>query len=247
MEEGYEPKISLVEILLVLIIIVPAEIASMVFPYVGGIIVDIIVGPLLTFYLWIKGLSIIRQVVMVFLEFTPINFLPLLTAGFLLTVWLDRNPKLAEVATQAAAIKGKGAAGAKKTAPHPGEPKGKTGAAPGAPQKGGVSPAGAQPAESRAAGAREFEAKREGGQREWPPEKGEAPGVQTAEKKEEEDLATKEIEVYGVPEEAFRPMEKVKKRLLPEQLEALEARNNERENVIIDDKKNTVNLKQGKK
>ncbi|GEM_PF-6078199 len=107
-EQKPEPKISLPEVILISIALGVIEIVAAFFPVAGPWIANIIAGPLLDFYLYIKGIPLTRALVSQLVKFVPIiNELPILLGGFLFTVYLDHNPKLEAVVGKAAALTGK--------------------------------------------------------------------------------------------------------------------------------------------
>lgn len=114
MEQGPEPKISLVEIILIapyLLIIDIIEIALAFFALDDFWIGDVLAAPV-AMWLWFRGVNATRYASMAVLELIPwVGDLPLLTIGFFMTVYLDRHPEL-EAAVQkttgkTAAVKGK--------------------------------------------------------------------------------------------------------------------------------------------
>jgi len=104
------PKISLVEVLLVLPYILLLDVVGIVVVLFGlddVWILDLLAAPVL-FYVWIKGVGLTRYAVMAALEVIPyVGALPLQTIGFLMVVYLDRHPQ-AEAAFMKVAGKLKG-------------------------------------------------------------------------------------------------------------------------------------------
>jgi len=90
------PKISLVEVLLVLPYILLLDIVGILILLFGlddVWILDLLAAPVL-FYVWIKGVGMTRYAVMAALEVIPyVGVLPLQTIGFLMVVYLDRHPQ----------------------------------------------------------------------------------------------------------------------------------------------------------
>lgn len=167
--EEYEPKISLVEILLILPCLLILDILEIVVVVVGlddFWIGDILATPV-TLYLWFKGVSFERYLAAQLLEFLPyIGALPLLSIGFLLVVFLDRNPKLeAAVGTVAAAG---------------GVARGNIGVASGQTKKGGEGTARQRGAPERVPGrSAGFETEAlQGGKQEQAPERRPAPSLE---------------------------------------------------------------------
>lgn len=94
-EKNLEPKISLVEAVYIVPALLTLEILSIFLPVVGGWILNLLVSPLLILYYSMKGVSVVAGVVAFILEFIPvINFLPLITIGFLFVFIIDRLPFL---------------------------------------------------------------------------------------------------------------------------------------------------------
>lgn len=121
MEEGEkpEPKISAPEIILVTIYLGIIDSLELLIVFIGlddFWIGDILAAPVVG-YLWLKGVPPMRQAIAWLAELVPyLGTLPILTVGFLATVYLDRHPKLAKVAQLAS---GKGVNGAAKGLPQP--------------------------------------------------------------------------------------------------------------------------------
>lgn len=107
--EEYEPRISLVEILLIVPYLLIIDLFEVLIVFLGFDdfwIGDIFASPI-TLYLWLKGARFNRYLATQILEFLPyVGALPLLTVGFLLTVYLDHNPKISAIAQTATATKG---------------------------------------------------------------------------------------------------------------------------------------------
>lgn len=104
MDNKPEPKISTPEAILITAILFIAEIISAFLPIFGPWIVDLF-SITLDFYLYQKKLPILRFILAQLAELIPIvSELPLLTAGFLVVVYMDRHPKAAKVITITAAV-----------------------------------------------------------------------------------------------------------------------------------------------
>lgn len=113
-----EPKFSLVEIILMLMITVPVDILEVVvaltipIPVVGqiGLVVmfftNLIVLAIIQFWLWMKGIRGLWALSAQLLESIPlINALPLRTAGVIATIIIANRPEAAKVAQIAGKIK----------------------------------------------------------------------------------------------------------------------------------------------
>ncbi len=96
-ESDHEPKISLVEILIVgpyILVIDLIGILLAFFALDDFFILEILMLPVLG-YLWFKGVPLTRYVSSTIGEALPwIGDLPLYTVGFILTIVADRNPKV---------------------------------------------------------------------------------------------------------------------------------------------------------
>ena len=232
-EAGHEPKISLVEIIFITQYVVLIDAVEILLPFFGlddFWILDLLALPVIG-YLYLKGVNATRSTVAFLLELIPyVGDLPLLTIGFLATVYLDRNPKLeAAVKGVATAKGGVPAAGAKA----------KSGAADarGAGTGAGTRPTdrpGMAPEERGRAEAAPREATSEAGGREKPDKK--------------ESLEETESKVYGMPTE---PLSEGERRSIFEETPGKEEARNvppthkkeggDDERVILKD--NEVNLK----
>lgn len=106
-QEKPEPKISIIEILIIGPILVIFDIIGILLIFVALddlFILDILNG-LVVFYFYIRGISATRYLVTSLLELIPyVGVLPNYTLGFILTVYLDRHPKLVKTALVAAAV-----------------------------------------------------------------------------------------------------------------------------------------------
>lgn len=114
-EREHEPKISLAEIVFILPYVIAIdclELLLAIFLLDDFWLGDVLALPV-TGYLWFKGVPLQRYLVSWIAEFFPyVGALPLLTIGFVLTVYLDHHPKLAKVAAVAAGATAKAAGGA---------------------------------------------------------------------------------------------------------------------------------------
>lgn len=113
-----EPKFSLVEIILMLMIVIPVDILEVVVafiiavPVIGQIavmvmfFVNLIVLAIIQFWLWMKGIRGLWALSAQLLESIPlINALPLRTAGVIATIIIANRPEAAKVAQIAGKIK----------------------------------------------------------------------------------------------------------------------------------------------
>jgi hypothetical protein len=111
-EELPQPKISTVEMLLIGFVFVVFDtigIILVLFALDDFWIIDILTS-VIFFYLLIKGVPPMRQLIAWLLELVPwLGALPLLTIGWIATVWLDRHPEsgAAKLATAGAAVAGR--------------------------------------------------------------------------------------------------------------------------------------------
>lgn len=110
--EKPEPKISLPEILVVgpLFFIVP-DLIEIFLIFIGlddFWIIDIYSLLTSQIYLYLKGVKPIYALIANCLELIPYaGWLPMRTLGFIITVFVDRHPKIAEPIQKAEAITGK--------------------------------------------------------------------------------------------------------------------------------------------
>jgi hypothetical protein len=106
-----EPKFSLVEIILLLMIAIPADILEPIVAFISPIpvvglialmamwFVDLIVFFIIQFWLIMKGVKGLWALSANLLEMIPyINALPLRTIGLLATIYLANHPKMAQAA-----------------------------------------------------------------------------------------------------------------------------------------------------
>lgn len=113
MEEG--PKISLVEGILMLMIVVPFDILEVLtdlispIPVIGQIALvvmhfgDWIILFIIQFWLIMKGLKGLWALAGNLLEFIPyVDILPLRTLGLIITIYLANRPEIAQIAGAAA-------------------------------------------------------------------------------------------------------------------------------------------------
>ena len=113
-----KPKISPIEAILMLMFVGLADAAEFFFEFFIitawlSWIVDIIVFPVTQLWLRFKGIKGTYNLVSNLLEFLPlVSALPLRTAGMIVTIIIDRNPKLKEKVEKYASVK-KPAAAAK--------------------------------------------------------------------------------------------------------------------------------------
>jgi hypothetical protein len=111
MGEEQEPKFSLVEIILLLMIAVPVDILEPIVdfaspvPVLGQILlivmwfIDLITFAIIQFWLIMKGERGLWALSANLLEMIPyVNALPLRTFGVILTIYLANHPKIAQVA-----------------------------------------------------------------------------------------------------------------------------------------------------
>lgn len=130
--EDHEPKISIVEIIFILPYVLIIDAVEVIITFAGFDdfwILDTLAAPVLL-YFFVKGVNATRYLATYILELIPyVGNLPLLTLGFILTIYLDRNPKAAAAVGKIAAAKG----GVQKLGGKPG----------GAPREGGAAPSGA--------------------------------------------------------------------------------------------------------
>lgn len=113
-EQHHEPKISLPEIIFGTMFFGIFDAIELIIVFFGlddFWIFDTICLSVGTFYLTMKGVAVRYDVTLKLLEFIPyFGALPLKTIGFLATVYIDRYPKLAAVASKAAGATGVAAA-----------------------------------------------------------------------------------------------------------------------------------------
>jgi hypothetical protein len=134
-----QPKISGVEAFLLISVTLIIDIVPIILIFFGlpDFFIPGLLGLATLFYLKMKGISLVRDLIASIGELIPyVSALPLKTAGMILTIWIDWHPqgalaKAAEKATQAIKIK-----------------RGVKGARPGAAVPGVKSPIGAIPAPS---------------------------------------------------------------------------------------------------
>lgn len=136
--EGREPKISDAEVLLGVFFLGLVDIVEMI-PFLNFLgdfgITDAIVFPFSQIYLRMKGVRGAYMLVGNILELIPVvDWLPIRTATFLITVWVDRHPKVGAAVQAVASVKGLGgaAAGGEVTQAAEGTAKGAAGAYSGA-------------------------------------------------------------------------------------------------------------------
>ncbi len=111
MEEGQEPKFSLVEIILILMIVIPVDILEVVvaltlaIPVIGQIglvvmfFVNLVVLAIIQFWFIMKGVRGLWALSAQLLESIPVvNALPLRTLGVIASIYLANHPKTAQIA-----------------------------------------------------------------------------------------------------------------------------------------------------
>jgi len=219
LEAEHAPIISAVEIIVILAYLAIIDTAEIIVTFFG--IDDFWIGDLaatpVTIYLWFRGVSAIRYAATQVLEFIPyVGNLPLLTIGFLLTVYLDRNPK------QAAAIE-RLTPGRTKTAATVGaQIKSKTQIDPGGKDQPGPADSNPATAYSTNINSDSYE---------------ETPPIDESEKTVDS-LSETETKIYGMPVEPLSEEEQAK---IFETPNISEPNNSSKENVTI--KGNEIDLK----
>ncbi|MBI4992416.1 MAG: hypothetical protein HZB99_04330 [Candidatus Harrisonbacteria bacterium] len=96
----HEPKISTSEIVYVGLVFILFDVISVGLAAVGFGFILVIISSLSTFYLRMKGVSLIPDLIAKVFEATPIGILPMFTIGWIATVIVDRSG-LQEIATAA--------------------------------------------------------------------------------------------------------------------------------------------------
>ncbi len=110
--EGPEPKISDAEVLLGISFLGLVDIVEMI-PFLNFLgdfgITDAIVFPFSQIYLRMKGAHGTYMLVGNLLELVPVvGWMPIRTAGFIITVWIDRHPKVSAAVQAVSSVKGIG-------------------------------------------------------------------------------------------------------------------------------------------
>ncbi|RJP44900.1 hypothetical protein C4587_01260 [Candidatus Parcubacteria bacterium] len=104
MNAAHEPKTSLPEVIFVTLCLLTYEFTLGLIPIVNHIL-NLAVSAALQIYFSFKGLPWIQGLVAAVAEQIPaVNELPLLTAGWFVTVFLDHNPRIAKGVYASAAI-----------------------------------------------------------------------------------------------------------------------------------------------
>lgn len=123
MDEEREPKIGFGEAVLIATPLLALEIISGIFVVVGPWILNIIVAPSLGFYLKMKGVPLLRPILMWIAEWIPfVNSLPLHTVGFLWAAAAERSETVGKITQEVGRVAGAaqkvGAAGGAPEAAH---------------------------------------------------------------------------------------------------------------------------------
>ncbi|HEY4496859.1 MAG TPA: hypothetical protein VI432_01795 [Candidatus Paceibacterota bacterium] len=106
-----DKKISLVEIILMLMITITADVVELILTlFVAGIVVNILINIpvwlVIQFWLIMRGIRGLSYTAGSMVEFVPIiNALPLRTASMLITIYLANHPGAAKLASPKSMIK----------------------------------------------------------------------------------------------------------------------------------------------